>query len=207
MIASRTVSKCDALKAELEGKFPTRITTAQVDADNVEELTALIKSYAPDVGPQCGPALPGPDDYGRLPGRRRGLRGHRQLRARGHRRFLPGAKSSEKRCKDLGFSAYFDYSWQWAYKEKFEKAGLTALLGTGFDPGVTQRLLGLRPEALLRRDRTPSIFSTAMAATTGYPFATNFNPEINLREGQRPRQLLGERPLGGNSCHEHQAGV
>ena len=43
-----------------------------------------------------------------------------------------------KRCEEKGFSAYFDYSWQWAYREKFEKAGLTALLGCGFDPGVTQ---------------------------------------------------------------------
>ena len=47
-------------------------------------------------------------------------------------------KIYEKRCQEKGFSAYFDYSWQWAYREKFEKAGLTALLGCGFDPGVTQ---------------------------------------------------------------------
>lgn len=53
----------------------------------------------------------------------------------------------EKRCKEAGFSAYFDYSWQWAYREKFEKAGLTALLGCGFDPGVTQAYCSLCQKA------------------------------------------------------------
>ena len=75
-IASRTKSKCDKLAAELAGKTATKITTAQVDADKVEEVVALIKS--------CQPALTGSEHHGRLPGVRRQLHGHRQLRARGH---------------------------------------------------------------------------------------------------------------------------
>ena len=80
-----------------------------------------------------------------------------------------GAPIYEKRCKEEGFSAYFDYSWQWAYRRKFEEAGLTALLGTGFDPGVTQALLRLRPEAPCSTRSTPSTSWTATAATTAIP--------------------------------------
>ena len=135
-IASRTKSKCDAIKAKLENTTKTVITTAQVNADSKDELVALINSYKPDA--VLNLALPYQDltimdacletktDY------------IDTANYEPEDTTDPEWKAVyEKRCKDLGFTAYFDYSWQWAYKEKFEKAGITALLGTGFDPGVT----------------------------------------------------------------------
>ena len=136
-IASRTQSKCDALAEKLKGKTATKVTTAQVDADQVDQVIALIKSYQPDLVMNI--ALPYQDltimdaclacgvNYMDTANYEPEDTDDPQWRA-----------IYEKRCKEEGFSAYFDYSWQWAYKEKFEKAGLTALLGCGFDPGVTQ---------------------------------------------------------------------
>ena len=91
----------------------------------------------------------------------------------------------EKRCKEEGFSAYFDYSWQWAYMEKFKEAGLTALLGSGFDPGVTQVLCAYAKKHQFDTIDTIDILD-CNGGDHGYPFATNFNPEINLREVSAP---------------------
>ena len=77
-IASRTKSKCDALAAKLAPNTKTKITTAQVDADDVQQLCDLINSYKPDLVKHC-PALSGSDHHGCLPGLRRQLYGHRQL--------------------------------------------------------------------------------------------------------------------------------
>ena len=79
------------------------------------------------------------------------------------------------------FTAYFDYSWQWAYKEKFEKAGITALLGTGFDPGVTSVFTAYALKHYFDEIHYIDILD-CNGGDHGYPFATNFNPEINLRE-------------------------
>lgn len=135
-IASRTKSKCDALKDKLQPDTKTVITTAKVDADNVEELVKLIESYKPEA--VLNLALPYQDltimDA--------------CLKTKVH--YIDTANYEaedtedpewraiyEKRCKEEGFSAYFDYSWQWNYKKQFEEAGIMGLLGTGFDPGVT----------------------------------------------------------------------
>lgn len=91
----------------------------------------------------------------------------------------------DKRCKEEGFSAYFDYSWQWAYKEKFEKAGIMALLGTGFDPGVTSVFSAYALKHYFDQIDTIDILD-CNGGDHGYPFATNFNPEINLREVSAP---------------------
>ena len=91
----------------------------------------------------------------------------------------------EKRCQEQGFSAYFDYSWQWAYREKFEKAGLTALLGCGFDPGVTQAYCAYAAKHEFDQIDTIDILD-CNGGDHGYPFATNFNPEVNLREVSAP---------------------
>ena len=135
-IASRTKSKCDDLKEKLEKTTETKITTAQVDADNVDELIALIKDYQPDA--VLNVALPYQDltimdaclackvDYIDTANYEPEDTDDPQWRA-----------IYEKRCKDEGFTAYFDYSWQWAYQDRFKEAGITALLGSGFDPGVT----------------------------------------------------------------------
>ena len=137
MIASRTVSKCDALKEKLQGTTKTKITTAQVDADKVDEVIALIKGYQPDLVMNI--ALPYQDLTIMDACLACGVNYMDTANYEPEDIEEPEWKAVyEKRCKEKGFSAYFDYTWQWAYREKFEKAGLIALLGCGFDPGVTQ---------------------------------------------------------------------
>lgn len=115
-IASRTKSKCDALKEKLDGG-KTKITTAQVDADNVAELVALINKEKPDI--VINVALPYQDLT-----------------------IMDACLETKTDYVDTANyepldTAKFEYKWQWAYREKFKEAGITALLGSGFDPGVT----------------------------------------------------------------------
>lgn len=183
-IASRTVSKCEALAAKLAPATKTKITTRRVDADKVEELIALIEDYQPDLVMNI--ALPYQD-----------LTIMDACLATGVN-YLDTANyepeditdpvwraSYEKRCREKGFSAYFDYSWQWAYQEKFKAAGLTALLGSGFDPGVTQAYCAYAAKHEFDTIDTIDILD-CNGGDHGYPFATNFNPEINLREVSAP---------------------
>ena len=180
MIASRTKSKCDAVKEKLQPTTRTVITTARVDADSKEELTALIRSYRPDA--VLNLALPYQDltimdaclecgvDYIDTANYEPEDIEEPVWRA-----------AYEKRCREKGFTAYFDYSYQWAYQEKFQKAGLTALLGTGFDPGVTSVFVAYAKKHYFDTIYTIDILD-CNGGDHGYPFATNFNPEINLRE-------------------------
>ena len=180
MIASRTKSKCDDLKAKLEGKTTTKIETAQVDADSVDELKTLINSYKPDA--VLNVALPYQDltimdaclacgvDYIDTANYECEDTEDPEWRA-----------IYEKRCKELGFTAYFDYSWQWAYQDRFKEAGLTAILGSGFDPGVTSVFSAYALKHYFDEIHTIDILD-CNGGDHGYPFATNFNPEINLRE-------------------------
>ena len=184
MIASRTKSKCDALKAALEGKTATKITTAQVDAMDKEALSSLIRDYQPDVVMNI--ALPYQDlaimdaclecgvDYMDTANYEPEDTDDPEWRA-----------VYEKRCKEAGFSAYFDYSWQWAYMDKFKEKGLTALLGSGFDPGVTQVFTAYAKKHEFDRIDYIDILD-CNGGDHGYAFATNFNPEINLREVSAP---------------------
>jgi saccharopine dehydrogenase (NAD+, L-lysine-forming) len=184
MIASRTKEKCDALAEELRGKTTTVITTAQIDAMNVPELTELIRNYRPDA--VLNVALPYQD-----------LAIMDACLAAGVH-YIDTAnyepedtddpewrKIYEERCRREGFSAYFDYSWQWAYQEKYREAGLTALCGTGFDPGVTSVFAAYAKKHYFDRIDTIDILD-CNGGDHGYPFATNFNPEINLREVSAP---------------------
>ncbi len=160
-IASRTVPKCDALKEKLEGKTKAKITTAQVDADNVPELVELIKKVQPDV--VLNLALPYQD------------------------------LTIMDACLETGVhyvdtanyepedTAKFEYKWQWAYREKYEKAGITALLGSGFDPGVTSVFSAYALKHYFDEINYIDILD-CNGGDHGYPFATNFNPEINIRE-------------------------
>ena len=137
IFASRTKSKCDKLAAELAPKTTTKITTAQVDADQTEEVIALIKAYQPDLVMNI--ALPYQDLTIMDACLACGVNYMDTANYEPENTDDPEWRAIyEKRCKEAGFSAYFDYSWQWAYAKKFEEAGLTALLGSGFDPGVTQ---------------------------------------------------------------------
>lgn len=159
-IASRTVEKCDALKKKLDGGR-TKIQTAQVDADHTEELIELIKNFGPDV--VINVALPYQD-----------LTIMDACLATGVH-YLDTANYEPPEIPK------FEYKWQWAYREKFEKAGLTAVLGSGFDPGVTGVFSAYAQKHYFDEIHSIDIVD-ANAGDHGYPFATNFNPEINIRE-------------------------
>lgn len=159
-IASRTVSKCDALKKKLEGGR-TKIETAQVNADNTQELIELIQRVQPDI--VINVALPYQDLT-----------------------IMDACLATKVNYVDTANyepedTAKFEYKWQWAYKERFEQAGITALLGSGFDPGVTGVFSAYAQKHYFDEIHSIDIVD-ANAGDHGYPFATNFNPEINIRE-------------------------
>lgn len=160
-IASRTVSKCEALKEKLQASYNGTITTAQVDADNTEELIALIEREKPDV--VLNLALPYQD-----------LTIMDACLATG----VDYVDTANYEPED---TAKFEYKWQWAYREKYEKAGITALLGSGFDPGVTGVFSAYALKHYFDEINYIDILD-CNGGDHGYPFATNFNPEINIRE-------------------------
>ena len=193
LIASRTESRCKAIKSDIEKRISsgawshlptlssshpltlssshpltissshplTRLSTAQIDAMDTPRLVALIKDFKPDLVMNI--ALPYQD------------------------------LAIMDACLEAGVSyldtanyeppeeAHFEYSWQWAYRERFEKAGLTAILGSGFDPGVTQVFSAYAQKHYFDTIETLDILD-CNGGDHGYPFATNFNPEINIRE-------------------------
>jgi saccharopine dehydrogenase (NAD+, L-lysine forming) len=157
VIASRTKSKCDAIAARIDR--PVR--TAQLDANDPAATAQLIREVEPDLVMNL--ALPYQD--------------------------LPIMEA----CLDAGVdyldtanyeppeTAKFEYSWQWAYHDRFRNAGLMALLGSGFDPGVTSVFSMWIRKHYLDEVETIDIID-CNAGDHGKPFATNFNPEINIRE-------------------------
>ncbi|MDE6357187.1 MAG: saccharopine dehydrogenase family protein, partial [Eubacteriales bacterium] len=159
-IASRTKSKCDALKQKLDGGR-TKISTAQLNADNVDEIIALINEFKPDV--VINLALPYQDLT-----------------------IMDACLATKVNYVDTANyepldTAKFEYKWQWEYKERFEKAGITALLGSGFDPGVTGVFSAYAQKHHFDEIHYIDILD-ANAGDHGHHFATNFNPEINIRE-------------------------
>jgi saccharopine dehydrogenase (NAD+, L-lysine-forming) len=158
MLASRTKSKCDSIAARIGGN---RIQTAQVDADNVPQMVQLIRSFNPEL--VVNVALPYQD------------------------------LNIMDACLETGVSyldtanyeprdeAKFEYKWQWDYHERFKKAGLTAILGCGFDPGVTSIFTAWAAKYVFDEIHYLDIVD-CNAGDHGKPFATNFNPEINIRE-------------------------
>ena len=160
LIASRTKSKCDALRDQLSGG-KTKIHTAQVNADHVDELIALIRDFQPDV--VLNLALPYQDLT-----------------------IMDACLATKTHYVDTANyeppeNAKFEYSWQWAYREKFREAGICALLGSGFDPGVTGVFSAYAQKHYFDEIHQIDILD-ANGGDHGYPFATNFNPEINIRE-------------------------
>ncbi len=160
MIASRTKEKCDALKEKLDGG-KTKIFTAKVDADNVDELIKLIEGFKPDV--VLNLALPYQDLT-----------------------IMDACLATKTNYVDTANyepldTAKFEYKWQWAYRDRYKEAGITALLGSGFDPGVTGVFSAYAQKHLFDEIHEIDILD-ANAGDHGYPFATNFNPEINIRE-------------------------
>ena len=160
-IASRTKSKCDALKEKLEGTTTTKITTAQVDADDVPALVELIKKVQPDA--VLNLALPYQDLH-----------------------IMDACLECKVDYIDTANyepedTAKFEYKWQWAYRDHYKEAGITALLGSGFDPGVTSVFSAYALKHYFDEINYIDILD-CNAGDHGYPFATNFNPEINIRE-------------------------
>ncbi len=179
-IASRTKSKCDAIKEKLQGKTKTVITTARVDADNKDELTALIREFCPDA--VLNLALPYQDLTIMEACLEVGVHYIDTANYEPEDTDDPKWRETyEKRCREKGFTAYFDYSWQWAYHKRFERAGITGLLGSGFDPGVTSVFAAYAMKHYFDEINYIDILD-CNGGDHGYPFATNFNPEINLRE-------------------------
>jgi saccharopine dehydrogenase (NAD+, L-lysine-forming) len=157
VLASRTEAKCKAIAEQIDRP----IKTAQVDADNVPELTALLEKEQPDL--VINVALPYQD------------------------------LTIMDACLNAGVdymdtanyepldTAKFEYKWQWAYQDKFKNAGLTALLGSGFDPGATNVFTAYVAKHYFDEIHELDIIDVN-GGDHGYPFATNFNPEINIRE-------------------------
>jgi saccharopine dehydrogenase (NAD+, L-lysine-forming) len=158
LFASRTKSKCDAIAARIGSK---NLKTAQVDADDVGQLVKLINSFKPEI--VVNVALPYQD------------------------------LTIMDACLETGVAyldtanyepldeAKFEYKWQWAYRERFEKAGLTAILGCGFDPGVSGVYTAYAAKHHFDEIHFLDIVD-CNAGNHGKAFATNFNPEINIRE-------------------------
>jgi saccharopine dehydrogenase (NAD+, L-lysine-forming) len=160
-LASRTLEKCRGIQKDIHENTGRLIDIAQVDADNVPETVSLIKKVKPDV--VINVALPYQD------------------------------LSIMEACLEAGVNYIdtanyepkdvpkFEYSWQWAYHERFRKKGIMAVLGCGFDPGVSNAYCAYAQRNIYDEIRTIDIVD-CNAGSHGHPFATNFNPEINIRE-------------------------
>ena len=184
MIASRTLSKCEALKEKLQPTTKTRISTGAVDANDMRDVSSWIKTWHPDA--VLNVALPYQDLTIMDACLDAGVHDIDTANYEAEDTEDPRWRAIyEERCKRLGFTAYFDYSWQWAYQDKFKEAGLTALLGSGFDPGVTSVFAAYAQKHYFDEIHTIDILD-CNGGDHGYPFATNFNPELNLREVSAP---------------------
>ncbi|NEO73735.1 saccharopine dehydrogenase family protein [Moorena sp. SIO3H5] len=158
LLASRTKEKCDRIAATIA--HPS-LQTAQVDADNVAEMIALIKDFQPDI--VINVALP----YQDLPIMDACL--------------ATGVNYLDTANYEPPDEAKFEYKWQWDYHERYKQAGIMAVLGCGFDPGVT----GVFTAYALKHHFDEIHYLDIVdcnAGDHGHPFATNFNPEINIRE-------------------------
>lgn len=157
LLASRTESKCKAIAEQL----PRPIRTAQVDADNVAELTVLLEAEKPEL--VINVALP-----------------YQDLSIM-DACLAAGVHYLDTANYEPLDTAKFEYKWQWAYQDRFKQAGLTALLGSGFDPGATNMFTAYLAKHYFDEIEELDIIDVN-GGDHGYPFATNFNPEINIRE-------------------------
>ncbi|MEP6175944.1 MAG: saccharopine dehydrogenase family protein, partial [Parasphingorhabdus sp.] len=161
ILASRTLSKCEAIATSVKQRTGIDVTTSQIDADNVPALTALLERERPDL--LVNLALP----YQDLP-------------------IMDACLATKTNYLDTANyeprdEAKFEYKWQWDYQERFKNAGIMALLGSGFDPGVTSIFTSWLKKHHFDRIDTVDILD-CNGGDHGQHFATNFNPEINIRE-------------------------
>ena len=161
VLASRTISKCRKIQQDVKEKTGVSIDVVEVDADNVEETAALMERLSPDV--VINVALPY-QDLSIMDA---------CLRAGVH--YIDTVNYETREIPK------FEYSWQWAYQDRFKSKGIMALLGCGFDPGVSNVFCAYAQKKLFDEIKTIDILD-CNAGSHGHPFATNFNPEINIRE-------------------------
>ncbi len=161
MLASRTEAKCKAIAKDVKALQRRSIKTAALDADNPRNTIRLIKAWKPDL--VINVALPYQD------------------LAIMDACLATGVHYLDTANYEPPDKAKFEYKWQWAYKKKFEKAGLTAILGCGFDPGQTNIYCAWAAKHHFDEIHTVDIMD-CNAGNHGKAFATNFNPEINIRE-------------------------
>ena len=164
-LASRRVAKCDAIATSVLSRTGVSIITAELDADNVEATTRLIEKTGASLVVNL--ALP-----------------YQDLNIM-EACLAAGADYLDTANYEPLDEAKFEYHWQWAYQERFEKAGLTALLGSGFDPGVTNVFTAYIAKHHIQNMQTLDILD-CNGGDHGQHFATNFNPEINIREVTAP---------------------
>ena len=161
VLASRTLEKCDTIAQQIQQRYGRRIETARVDANNVAELVALFKRTKPFL--VINVALP-----------------YQDLTIM-DACLAAGVHYIDTANYEPLDSAKFEYSWQWAYQQRFQEAGLMALLGCGFDPGATNVFTAYLAKHYFDEIHQLDIIDVN-GGDHGYPFATNFNPEINIRE-------------------------
>jgi saccharopine dehydrogenase (NAD+, L-lysine-forming) len=161
LLASRTLAKCEAIATDVRKKTGVSIRPLAIDADDVAATTALLRAEAPSLA--INVALPYQDLHLM----------DACLAAGVHYLDTANYEPPEE--------AKFEYKWQWAYQDRFKEAGLFALLGSGFDPGVTNVFCAYAQKHLFDSIETIDILD-ANAGDHGHHFATNFNPEINIRE-------------------------
>lgn len=165
ILASRNREKCERIVEKVFQHTQRKIMTAQIDADNVAQLTKLIEQEKPHI--VINVALP----YQDLP-------------------IMDACLATKTAYLDTAnyeppTEAKFEYKWQWAYRERYEKAGITAILGCGFDPGVSNIYCAHARDELFQEIHHVDIID-CNAGNHGHAFATNFNPEINIREITQP---------------------
>jgi saccharopine dehydrogenase (NAD+, L-lysine-forming) len=161
LVASRRLSKCEAIRKTIRQRYDRDVLIAQLDADKVSELTAVIDRFKPDV--VLNLALPYQDLH-----------------------IMDACLETGVHYIDTANyeppdEAHFEYSWQWAYQERFRQKGIMAVLGSGFDPGVTNLFTAYAQKHLFDEIEYLDILD-CNAGSHGHAFATNFNPEINIRE-------------------------
>lgn len=165
VLASRTLSRCEQIQAQVREMRGVELEIAQVDADDVAQTVALLKRVKPDI--LINVALP----YQDLPLMDACLEA--------------GVDYLDTANYEPRDEAKFEYKWQWAYRERYEQAGLMALMGSGFDPGMTNVYCAYAAKHLFDTIDTIDILD-CNGGDHGQAFATNFNPEINIREITQP---------------------
>ncbi len=164
-LASRRKFKCDEIAASVKERTGVEIKTAQIDAMDVDATAALIKETGAELVVNL--ALPYQD------------------LALMDACLKAGVNYLDTANYEPEDEAKFEYRWQWAYQDKFREAGLTAILGSGFDPGVTSVFATWLKKHKLSTIEYIDILD-CNGGDNGKAFATNFNPEINIREVTAP---------------------